>query len=32
MLKEAIKETILEGEIANEYQAAYDFMLKGLRR
>jgi hypothetical protein len=30
MLKEAIKE--LEGEIANEYQAAYDFMLKGLRR
>jgi tRNA nucleotidyltransferase (CCA-adding enzyme) len=31
MLKEAIK-AILEGEIANEYQAAYDFMLKGLRR
>jgi hypothetical protein len=31
MLKEAIK-TILEGEIANEYQTAYDFMLKGLRR
>jgi tRNA nucleotidyltransferase (CCA-adding enzyme) len=28
MLKEAIKEAILEGEI-NEYQAAYDFMLKG---
>jgi tRNA nucleotidyltransferase (CCA-adding enzyme) len=26
MLKEAIKEAI--GEIANEYQAAYDFMLK----
>jgi tRNA nucleotidyltransferase (CCA-adding enzyme) len=25
-------EAILEGEIANEYQAAYDFMLKGLRR
>jgi tRNA nucleotidyltransferase (CCA-adding enzyme) len=22
------KEAILEGEIANEYQAAYDFMLK----
>lgn len=28
MLKEAIKEAILEGEIANEYQEAYDFMLK----
>ena len=27
-LKEAIKEAILEGEIANEYDEAYEFMLK----
>ena len=28
IIKEAIKEAILEGEIPNEYQASYHFMIR----
>jgi tRNA nucleotidyltransferase (CCA-adding enzyme) len=32
MLKEAIKEAILEGEILNDYDAAYGFMMSRKNR
>lgn len=32
ILKEAVKEAILEGEIPNEYQAAYDFVLERAKK
>jgi tRNA nucleotidyltransferase (CCA-adding enzyme) len=32
VLKEAVKEAILEGKIPNDYQAAYDFILKRAKK